>query len=80
MNKLEELHITSVRKYGLNLNTSAESAKESAQITTDVAVKFGQFCIDLPKHHKEILRNNPDITTQELFGYFINNHYEHSNI
>jgi hypothetical protein len=78
MNKLEELHFSHSKIWDCYNDEPLEEnhALKSAEITTDVAVKFGQFCIDLPKHHKEILRNNPDITTQELFGYFINNYYE----
>jgi hypothetical protein len=73
MNKLEELHVTPIRKYGLNLNTSGESAKESAEITTDVAVKFSQWMDDnmQQREYTPMLQ----MTRKELFDYFINNHY-----
>lgn len=70
MNKLEELHILAFDSL-----TPMNMAKTAAEITTDVAVKFGDFCKNLIKNNKEIIRNNPDITTQELFEEFINNHY-----
>jgi hypothetical protein len=69
MNKLEELHVTPVRKYGLNLNTSGESAKESAEITTDVAIKFAEWVNSHSEFYKEL------DSYEKLFNEFINNHY-----
>jgi ABC-type tungstate transport system permease subunit len=78
MNKLEELHVTAIRKYGLNLNTSRESAKESAEITTDVAIKFAEWlesndCKDVIHDFKIV---GEDYSKKSLFNEFINNHYE----
>lgn len=46
-------------------------AYRSAQITEDIAVEFGEFCRQLSKNNKDILRQNPDITTRELFQEFL---------
>jgi hypothetical protein len=82
MNKLEELHVTPIRKYGLNLNTSGESAKESAEITTNVAIKFALFLknncfIDIDTNDKTHWNHNgiSYYEPQELFEIFINNYY-----
>jgi hypothetical protein len=82
MSKLEELHVTPVRKYGLNLNTSAESAKESADITTNVAVKFHEWVRKskhiVDKQNGSYFFNNRYYITEELFEIFINNYYAHT--
>lgn len=36
-------------------------------------VAFGQFVFDVPKHHKDILRENPDIDIEGLLKIFLQN-------
>ena len=72
MNKLEQLHIKSIESVFDDTN-SLEMAEKSAEITTDVAVKFSQWMDDnmQQREYTPMLQ----MTRKELFDYFINNHY-----
>jgi hypothetical protein len=74
MNKLEELH-------------EKASVSKSAEITTDIAVKYKDFWL---KRDVEWFfghgintvyrkKNGKEITEKELFEEFINNHYDTNN-
>lgn len=78
MNKLEEIH------FNLNqeMMLGEQLAKKSAEITTDVAVKFERFLGTLERTRKEDywLYKKPTndfqwYTAKELFEEFVNNHY-----
>lgn len=93
MNKLEKTHIdaiskSSARKY-INVNDFGNSpieqklAQKSAEITTDIAIKFAEFSSqyydeDLTKDQwfdYSLNAKKKILSTQELFQIFINNHY-----
>ena len=46
-------------------------ANQCSKLSQDIAIKFGDFYKNLNKDNKEILRKNPDITTQDLFTLFL---------
>ena len=90
MNKLEEIHKNIVKYeepfigfYHEHQVDIESIIKKSAEITTDVAVKFGEFLCTYPDKnrnvHGEILHAKSKYddadTTKNLFDEFINNHY-----
>lgn len=82
MNKLEELHFPHSKNWDCwNDEPLKENhALKSAEITTDVSVKFAEWIADSKLHgyskqlYEAIIRHKVK-TTQELFDYFINNVY-----
>jgi hypothetical protein len=94
MNKLEELHvkpfdvINPFSPYDINRDCQRAKdndlmAKKSAEITTDVAIRFTEWCDNNCNFkYKEFKWVIGDLrfqgklfTIQELFEEFINNHY-----
>ena len=110
MNKLEEEFKDSIYlndskddgKYVLSLSQLDQVGKEAKQITTDVAIKFLEWCnepvyrasgelgfrsrvnaqfpdykeyIIIDQTGYSILPKGKFLTSEELFEYFINNHY-----
>jgi hypothetical protein len=79
MNKLEELHFNINQKFMLG----EQLAIKSAEITTDIAIKFAEFSSqyydeDLTKDQWFNYSLNAEkkiLTSQEIFEEFINNHY-----
>jgi hypothetical protein len=45
--------------------------QECYSILEKHCVAFGKFCRELSKHNKDILRQNPDITEEQLFELYI---------
>jgi hypothetical protein len=80
MNKLEKLHLKSIESVFDDTN-SLEMAEKSAEITTDVAIKFAEWLSNKRYTHQDrnlYLAPFPVVsilTTEELFEIFINNHY-----
>ena len=81
MNKLEKLHLKSIESVFDDTN-SLEMAEKSAEITTDVAIKFALFLknncfIDIDTNDKTHWNHNgiSYYEPQELFEEFINNYY-----
>ena len=86
MNKLEQKHLDifeeskSWKEHYSEplwaLNDELASTK-SAELTKDIAIKFGAFCRNLSRWDKDILRNNPDITEEGLFNKFLETYFSH---
>jgi hypothetical protein len=92
MNKLEEIHIKPLDVINpfspYDVNRDCQRAKDnslmaqkSAEITTDIAVKFAEWIDNMGyrqvsnSFYKSLLDINGK-TSQELFEEFINNHYQ----
>ena len=92
MNKLEKIHVKpfdiinpfsiyDIHRECQRAKHNDTMAKQSAEITTDVAVKFAEWIADSKLHgyskqlYEAMIRYKVK-TTKELFEYFINNHYE----
>jgi hypothetical protein len=79
MNKLEKLHLKSIESVFDDTN-SLEMAEKSAEITTDVAIKFAKWLGDKTFYKNTWFDENnhslDETTTQDLFEEFINNHYD----
>jgi hypothetical protein len=80
MNKIEKIHFEVVKD---NL-TVTNMIMKSAEITTDIAVKFAEWIADTKLHgYSKQLYEAMIIykvkTTEELFQEFINNHYGKNN-
>lgn len=50
------------------LREGYNKAKETYQYTEQDMIEFADWCINIPKKDKDLLRNNPDITTKELLS------------
>jgi hypothetical protein len=80
MNKIEKIHLEVVPKSSLACfeDTQQESAKKSAEITTDVAVKFLEFVENNYYYNSGCWLNceTDEVKIRKnIFEEFINNHY-----
>ena len=94
MNKLEELYLEVIENHFvkevyeeitlvIDPDERESLASKSAEITTDVAIKFAEFLCTYPDKNRnvygEILhaksKYDSSYTTKEVFKEFINNHY-----
>jgi len=73
MNKLEELHSPHSKYWDCHNDEPLEEnhALKSAEITTDVAIKFAEW----RDRNIQELNYSETKTTKELFDYFIKNRY-----
>ena len=82
INKLEKEFIHIVVSQ-VELPTGTEKAiklnntgKECAKVSKKYAIEFGQFVQDVPKKHKDIRREKPNITVPELYNIWYTNTFE----
>jgi len=77
MNKIEhELDsLIDTKRYSCSNQKENEGYKQGVQDSYSLlekhCVAFGKFCRELSKHNKDILRQNPDITEEQLFKLYI---------
>jgi hypothetical protein len=83
MNKLEELHKPHSNNWDCYNDEPLEEnhALKSAEITTDVAIKFAEWVdntgyTQVSNSFFKSLSDEKGKTNKELFEEFINNHYE----
>mgnify|MGYP003407496467 CR=1 FL=1 len=75
MNKFEEEIWKRYGSFELSHDKNKLIVDNIQKFISDVAIEFGDFCRKLPKDNKEILRETPNCTIQDLFKIFINEYY-----